>query len=102
MISGIILIKGVFRIRNFFRKHGGNEGMNTQMLMTHSLSFILYLVSDIVYYGFFTYNVFHPKEKAGWNIFETGAICMYLTSFISQVLLAVIFWDLGKESPREN
>lgn len=72
------------------------------MLMLHSTAFGLYLVSDVVYYGLFTYHVFHWNSDKAWSMYFAGGICMYVLSFVSQVLLCLIYWDLGNENPLDQ
>lgn len=49
IISGVMLVGGVFKIRKFFKERKATDQINTPMLMRHAAAFGLYLFSTIVY-----------------------------------------------------
>jgi hypothetical protein len=58
LISGFYLIRSVFKVRSFFVRNGGNESVDTRILVTHSTAYILYLSANIIYYTMFSYHVY--------------------------------------------
>jgi hypothetical protein len=58
LISGFYLIRSVFKVRSYFVRNGGNESVDTRILVTHSTAYILYLSANIIYYVMFSYHVY--------------------------------------------
>ena len=59
-----MLIIAVLLIRGFLIKSGSDQ-VNVRMLVLHSLSFGIYMLSILAYYTFYTIYLFHMKsEKA--------------------------------------
>lgn len=95
--SGVVLVRSVLSIRNFFRDKGKEDFINTGMLVRHALAFGLYLFITIIFFLAFTVYAFFPDSPKIFTIFNLTAIGFYFGSLIAQVLLCRIFWDLGKK-----
>jgi hypothetical protein len=50
-ISGVILIKSVFKIRRFFLEHHAAVSLNVKKITLHASAFIIYLAASIAYFG---------------------------------------------------
>jgi hypothetical protein len=92
--SGIILVSSVLRIRSFFKKRGAEDYINTKMLLRHGSSFGLYLLTSSAYYGTWVYFTLSQND-ADFQVFLMAIVFNNIGSFIAQVLLAMILWDLG-------
>ena len=102
IVSGLILIKSVLQIRNFFKEHNATEFVNTNMLLRHGAAFGLYLVCTIVTaISLMLVNIYSENQKI-YNIFSICFIADFLGEFVSQVLLCQVFWEWGKEEPQWN
>ena len=93
VISGLILVKGVYKVRLFFLEKEAETGIDTVSLMVHSLSFLLYLLAGVVYYVMFTIHVFQPDTEIAWVRYFEAGIAMFSLNFIAQVLLITVFWE---------
>ena len=85
------------QIQSYLRKHGTDQ-LNVRMLVLHSVSFGLYMVSITLYQVFFTivviqYNSVHAKTAM--RNFDIANMFYILTSFVSQVLLCAILSKFG-------
>lgn len=74
--------------------------LNTRVLLVHAGAFGLYLLSEMVYYIAIILNVIFWQSRSG-SFFESfykfSCLFMIYTNFLSQCLIIVIFWDLGKK-----
>ena len=95
IISGVQLIRGVNRIHQYFKDKQGQIRVNTNILLLHAGAFGLYLLSDVVVYSAYSLYVWVPTDFT-WEIYGYASIFYVSASFLSQVLLCAIFWDLGK------
>lgn len=69
--------------------------VNTWVLLLHAGAFGLYLVSNVVVYSAWNLFIAKPNDKT-WHIYGIASIFYVCASFLSQVLLCLILWDLGK------
>lgn len=97
IVSGIILVQGIVKVRLFFVNKGAEDSMDTKNHIIHSLSFILYLLAGCVYYVMFSIHVFQPKLDVAWTHYFEAGIAMYSANFLAQILLVIVFWELGKK-----
>lgn len=70
-----------------------------KVLLLHAFAFGLYLLSEMVYYSAIILNVIFYKSKDGGffeDFYRSSCLFMIFTNFMSQCLIIVIFWDLGK------
>lgn len=97
IISGIILVQSVLAVRDFLKKRGAEDFINTAMLMRHAYAFGLYLFTTCLFYMGWTIYAFDPKGAYTFLIFNLAAIINFIGSLASETLLCFIFWDLGKK-----
>ena len=69
-------------------------------MMIHAGAFGLYLLSDVVLYACYTLYVIKLDDRT-WKIYGYASIFFTSMSFLSQVLLCAIFWDLGKKQSKK-
>lgn len=95
--SGVLLIKSVMRIRQFFVKRNASNYIDTGMLLRHAITFGLYITTTVVYFGCFcVYTWDSSNEKLKHVMWPLGVF--YNTGgTISQLLLVQIFWSLGSK-----
>lgn len=82
-ISGIILVTGVLRIRNFFSKRNATEFINTGMLLRHAAAFGIYLLCCTIYFGTHTLHSLNATNLFLWNLFLFGGVFGYTGSAIA-------------------
>jgi hypothetical protein len=102
IVSGLILVSTVISIRRFFRKKNETEFINTGMLWRHALTFGLYLLGAIGYFGSFVFVILYPTNPAVFNTFETICLFFWPVQLVSEILLCTIFWDLGKKKVNDT
>jgi hypothetical protein len=96
VLSGTILIISVVKIHRFFVKKQAADFINTRMLLRHAASFGIYTLSMALYYAASCIHIWDPHDDEMYEIVATVGIGMEIGSLISQILLVVIFRDLGK------
>lgn len=73
-----------------------DTGLNTKTMLVHASSFVIFMVTvALVMVGTVIYS-FKPDNKFANLFYSITLFFNYLGSFISQTLLCIIFWDLGK------
>lgn len=92
IISGVLLMQAIYRIRSYLREHG-EDAMSTARLTLHACAFGFYLISVV---GISVFRLLNDivKERYFKALIWSAIIYIFL-SFVSQVLLCCIFWDLG-------
>jgi hypothetical protein len=70
-------------------------------MCVHASSFVLYLAA-IALNGFLNIFDIHDTSRKRFQIAEWATILFILASTVSQVLLCVIFWSLGRARIMEN
>ena len=76
--------------------------MNMHYMMLHTLAFCLYLFFSLFYYVSLGFYLFHPGSQNALKAYTISSIVYTIGSFISQLLLCQIFYDLSdrhKELP---
>jgi hypothetical protein len=103
MWSGFFLMKSVLSIRRFFIDHNAQEFINTRMLLRHATAFGLYITCTAAFFTVLSMYVWSPSTTL-YNYTAGTGIFFNCGSFISQVLLFNIFWDLSVkiEKPRDR
>lgn len=101
IVSGIILVKSVFAVREFFLKKNDEDSMNTRMMALHASAFGLFLIVDVINFGSFLIFVLFPNTVA-WPIYQVCATIMIFGSFVAQLLLAKIFWNFGEKESTDS
>jgi hypothetical protein len=93
-ISGVILTKAVIEIRRFLIDNDHADMINLSQMVIHSGAFAFYLFAEVIYYGTWTMRV--NRSATNLLIYAQYGTSLYLIlNFVSQILLMVIFWDLG-------
>ena len=100
VISGFYLIGSITKIRSFFTSQKEGERLNNSILALHASAFGLYLVSVIFFYACQTFKASVPQSspdlfKFANNLFSWALIGYLFCNWISQLLILVIFWDMG-------
>ena len=101
VISGGILNWSIWRIRSIIKnQHFEFEEMDIPMLLIHASAFLFFMISAAIYYSFSVINWLDPDTK---TFKESNAAWTFqlICSFISQLLLCVIFWRLSPEEEEE-
>ena len=78
IISGVILVMGVIRIKNFFKQSGNQDYINTQMLLRHAAAFSLYLVGTTASSVSLLFVNLYPEIPAFFDIFSA----LYILDFL--------------------
>jgi hypothetical protein len=99
IITGIVLVSSVFRIKRIFRERNAENYINSGMLLRHASAFGLYLVAAVVYFSFWTAVSMAPFDEKLYNIFLCVSASFFVAQFISEILLCTIFWSLGTAVP---
>ena len=92
IITGVYL----FTALHFIRKYKRHEvQINAKVMTLHAASFALYMASILLFLYVFVMSVYFSKIT-----FKSRLICQGIVdicSSLSQVVLCIIFWDLGKK-----
>jgi len=105
IITGVILVKSVLRIRAFFKSRNDEDCIETRSLMQHAVSFILYLLTIIFYFSAWTLFTIWNQSVQIRNFMVVSILIWKLGQLISSLLLCVILWRLGakeEEVPTTN
>lgn len=96
IIAGITLISAILKIQKYLKNNGKNQ-VNNQLLTLHSVSFFLFMISIVVLAVsevIMIHKDFNPKESRFSLI---TAIITKCVSFVSQIILCVIIWQLSNQ-----
>lgn len=97
VVSGVMLIQTVLKIRRYFKERNAEGFINTAALIRHAICFGLYLLTIVAYFG--TYTLFTFKNTAfTYNFFVIAYLFWATGSTVSQLLLFQILWSLGTKS----
>jgi hypothetical protein len=99
---GAILMISVFRIRRFFVDRKATDYINTGMLIRHALAFGLYSVTQLTFYAAYILFAFNPNNPGVISILNIVGMVYVYGGFLAQLLLANIFWSLGKKDEDEK
>lgn len=95
--SGVLLVRSVVRIRQFFVKRKAADYINTRMLLRHAITFGLYITTTVVYFGCFSAYTWYPENDKLKHIMWPLGVFYNAGGTISQLLLVQIFWSLGSK-----
>lgn len=93
MISGIIILYSVFKIRQFIKGGLESNQINERNIMLHAAAFLLYLSSLIAKYVLLRIEVKH-HDPLSWCIL--AGIITNVFNFVGQLLLCKILYQFGK------
>lgn len=82
-ISGVILIRSVFSIRNFFKTHDADEVIDTRQLVLHSSAFGIYLIAQVIYYGSWTIRIKRDDQSALFFVAQIGTFFYLVFNLVS-------------------
>jgi hypothetical protein len=63
IISGVVLVRSVLKIKQFYRDKDIEDRLNMPTLLLHSSAFLLYLVSIILYVVIWDFFVVYPDDS---------------------------------------
>lgn len=92
MVVSLVLIKAVFQIRNYIQQE--QYAVNTLNLVIHSVAYGFYFFPLFVSCVFYAFPMALPDDSP---LRTAIAIFYAVCSFISQLLLCVILFELGKQ-----
>ena len=100
LVSGTLLIFAIFMIRGYLTRNRTGQ-LNVRMLLLHSITFGLYMISIVLYQVFFTILVLKwPSPTAKKNMC-IGNVLQVVLSFVVQVLLCFILDNFGNKELNE-
>jgi hypothetical protein len=92
IVSALYLLIGIIKIKSFV-KMSNTEEINICQLAQHFLAFGIYLVSNLVLlYFYFSYYLL---KDLSFKALSIAFLCSNILSFISQLCLSWIFWQLS-------
>ena len=97
IMSGVYLFTALYFLSKFARK---DYQINIKAMTLHATSFALYMASALLYMYAFVMVAYLSRMK-----YETMLICFgitYICSSLSQAVLCIIFWKLGKKRESQN
>jgi Na+/melibiose symporter-like transporter len=97
VVSGVILVLGVLSTNRFFKESGAQDTLNINMLLLHAGAFGLYLITAVLICLGSAATIMFPFNQMVLVSYEWTLVAVNIGSFISQVCLCLIFWDLGRE-----
>lgn len=99
--SFVVLCYGVVKIRNYIIKSGLRNQINTRMICLQSIAFGSYLVASSILY----IEIIIFSKSRTMNVTIMVLIVYILANFlafVTQVLLAMIFIQIGKKGKQAN
>ena len=79
LLSGYILIRGILRIRNYFKEQDADDFIDTKMLLRHALSFSLYLIgTSCTAISLVFYTIYSGSNIKGANAQQASANTFYV------------------------
>ena len=93
-----VLILAVFKIRKFYKDNEILEELNKKLIVIHVLAFGIYALSVLPATFFLVLIFIHPYSPESLELFNFSMIPLATASFISQVLLCAILWQLGEKN----
>ena len=96
IISGIILIWSVYKVRAFMLERKiESQGLNVRSMWLHASAFGIFTVSIAAFTVVYANYLFHFDQDSTGTVCNIAFIVMFILSFVSQCLLCAIFWQLG-------
>jgi hypothetical protein len=83
IISGVVLVRSVLKIKQFYRDKDIEDRLNIPTLLLHSSAFLLYLASIILYVVMWDFFVLFPKDDQIVNIFNVTYSIVIVISAIA-------------------
>jgi len=83
VISGIILVKGVWKIKTFFKENNAEDFLDISTLWRHALTFGIFLVSCVLFYVMFGLFSFFPFNKQIYVAFDIVKTFYVIASGVS-------------------
>lgn len=99
IVSGVYLVRSVLRIRAVFKEHDAEDQIDGKIMLLHLSAFCVYLVSIIVFYAA---TVLYYTGEISKDAFEIYSLFFIIATFLSAILLAIIFWDVGRKEPTDR
>jgi hypothetical protein len=94
VISGFSLVISVYKIRAFFKKHDAEDMIEGKIMLLHVSAFGIYLLSVLIFYSI---SAFHFVGIVGSELYEISTLFYVIVSFVTAILFAIIFWDIGRK-----
>lgn len=92
LVSAIMLIVALFLIRRFLVANGLGDDLNDNSMFLHGLSFSLYTISILIYYGFYWTYTWNSREPKAIRSALIAWIVTTFTNFMAQICLSVILY----------
>jgi hypothetical protein len=96
LITGAMLLSAVKDIKKIFKTREKESFLNMQMVYLHSIAFLLFMLASAFNYTCMIIYFFNTQGDTVFDLYTWGCIVQGLTSFVAQMFLVVILWDLGK------
>ena len=93
-MTGVYLFTALYFLGKFVRD---NYEVNFKTMNLHATSFGLYMASVLLY--MYAYVMWRYFSKMTIETYEIYSGITNICSSLSQVVLCIIFWDLGKKRP---
>lgn len=94
ILSGIVLLKSVISIRNFFKARNDLEYIDIATLVRHAVCFGSYLLFCSLYYLTYTYYILDGSHFS-FVVFTWSTNLYLVGNFVSEALLCQIYWSLA-------
>lgn len=94
VVSGFVLVRSLLKVRSFFKDRDAADSIDIRALLRHAAAFGLYLVATVVDISAMVLVVAFPSDVT-LRIYLGVEVFWALMLFVSQVLLGIIFWNLG-------
>ena len=92
--TGIFLLIAVHKIRQFLLKGISYEQINVKTMVLHSASFLFYMLSEIIYTVCFNLMIINSlRSQSIFKYYCISWILADVSSFSSQILLSIFFWQ---------
>lgn len=75
IISGILLVLGVYRIHSYFKDKQAEVRINIKILLLHASAFGLYLLSDVALYTTYSIYIFDPNRNLAYLYASIFWVC---------------------------
>jgi hypothetical protein len=77
VLSGVLLVSSVLKIRRFFKKNNQADYINTGMLLKHSICFALFIFTTIFYFGALTLWTLNPTPDSYGIVSAIGIVYVF-------------------------
>lgn len=91
------MIWSVLSVRSFFKENAAAAVINPAQMLIHAGAFGIYLIGDLVFYGTWVLRTDMDRTNVP-TIAKIGETFFLIANFSSQLILVVIFWNLGKKA----